>query len=95
METQKTPNSKSNLEKEKWSWRNQTPQPQTVLQSYSDQNGTYQHKNRNTDQRNRIDNPKTNLYAYGHLKEARIYHREKAVSSISGAGKTGQIHVKE
>ena len=25
METQKTPNSKSNLEKEKWSWRNQAP----------------------------------------------------------------------
>ena len=23
--TQKTPNSQSNLEKEKWSWRNQTP----------------------------------------------------------------------
>ena len=25
METQKTPNSQSNLEKEKWSWRNQAP----------------------------------------------------------------------
>ena len=25
METQKTPNSQSNLEKEKWSWRNQVP----------------------------------------------------------------------
>ena len=28
-------------------------------------------------------------------KEARIYNGEKTVSSISGAGKTGQIHVKE
>ena len=28
-------------------------------------------------------------------KEARIYNGEKAVSSISGAGKTGQLHVKE
>jgi len=28
-------------------------------------------------------------------KEARIYKREKTVSSISGAGKTGQLHVKE
>ena len=35
METQKTPNSQSNLEKEKWSWRNQAPQLQTILQSYS------------------------------------------------------------
>ena len=41
METQKTPNIKSNPEKEKWSWRNQTPQPQTILQSYSNQNSMY------------------------------------------------------
>ena len=27
-------------------------------------------------------------------KEARIYSAEKAVSLISGAGKTGQLHVK-
>ena len=26
---------------------------------------------------------------------ARIYNGEKTVSSISGAGKTGQLHVKE
>ena len=37
METQKTPNSQSNLEKEKQSWRNQAPGPQTLLQSYSNQ----------------------------------------------------------
>jgi len=28
-------------------------------------------------------------------KEARIYNGEKKVSFISGAGKTGQLHVKE
>ena len=35
---------------------------------------------------------------YGHLiydKEERIYNGKKIVSSISGAGKTGQLHVKE
>ena len=37
METQKTPNSQSNLEKAKWSWRNQTPGFWTILQSYSNQ----------------------------------------------------------
>ena len=37
METQKTPNSQSNLEKGKWSWRNQSPWLQTILQSYSNQ----------------------------------------------------------
>ena len=37
METQKIPNSQSNLEKEKHSWRNQAPGLQTVLQRYSNQ----------------------------------------------------------
>ena len=37
METQKTPNSQSNPEKEKWSLKNQTPRLQTVLQSYNNQ----------------------------------------------------------
>ena len=37
METQKTPNSQSNLEKEKRSWRNQAPRLQTILQNCSNQ----------------------------------------------------------
>ena len=37
METQKTPNSQSNLENETWSWRNQAPWLQTIPQSYSNQ----------------------------------------------------------
>ena len=37
MQTQKTLNSQSNPEKEKLSWRNQAPGPQTVLQNYSNQ----------------------------------------------------------
>ena len=37
METQKTPNSQSNLEKEKRSWRNQASGLQIILQSYSNQ----------------------------------------------------------
>ena len=36
METQKTPNSQTSLEKEKWSWRNQL-RFQIILQSYSQQ----------------------------------------------------------
>ena len=31
----------------------------------------------------------------GMTKEARIYNGEKTLSSISGAGKTRQLHVKE
>ena len=37
METQKTLNSQSSLEKEEWSWRNQPSRFQTILQSYSHQ----------------------------------------------------------
>ena len=37
METQKTPNSQSHLENEKWSWGNQAPGLQTILQSFSNQ----------------------------------------------------------
>ena len=37
MEKLKTVNSQNNLEKEKWSWRNQMPRLQTIPQSYSNQ----------------------------------------------------------
>ena len=37
IEMQKTPNSKSSLEKEEWSWRNQPSWLQIILQSYSHQ----------------------------------------------------------
>ena len=37
METQKTPKSQNNLEKDEQSWRNSTPQLQAILQSYSNQ----------------------------------------------------------
>ena len=34
MGTPKTPNSESNLEEEKWSWRNHTPLREIILQRY-------------------------------------------------------------
>ena len=66
METQKTLNSQSNLEKEKRSWRNQAPRPQTILQSYSNQDSmvlAQKQKYRSMEQdRKPIDKP-TNIWS--------------------------------
>ena len=98
METQKTLNSQSSLEKEEWSWRNQPSWLQMILQSYIHQDSmvlAQKQKYRPMEQDRKPRYKPMHLWVPYFQQRRQEYTMVKTASSINGAGKTGQLHVKE
>ena len=83
METQKTPNSQSSLEGKQWSWRNQAPGLQTVLQSYSNQDNmvlAQKQKYRSMEQDRKLRDKPTHLWSTNLWQRMQGYTMEKRQS---------------
>ena len=67
IQTQKTPNSQSSIEKEEWSWRNQPSRLQIILQSYRHQDSMVVAQKQKYRPMGQDRKPEINLCTYGYL----------------------------
>jgi hypothetical protein len=67
LEAQKTVNSQGNTEQKEQHWRYHNTRLQTVLQSHSNKNAWYWHKNRYEDQWIKKEDPDMNTHSYANL----------------------------
>ena len=99
MERQNTQNSQNSLEKEEWSWRNQPSWLQIILQCYSHQDSmvlAQKQKYRPMEQDRKPREPRNKPMGTLFLtKGASIYNGAKTASSISVAGESRHLYVKE
>ena len=96
MEIQKTPNSQSSLEKEEELEEINLLDYRLYYKATVIKTVWYWHKDRNTDQWNKIENQEINPCTFGFIfnKGGKNIHWGKEASSINGAVKTGQLSVK-